>query len=127
MATDSPANQGHPALASPAPMTPGYTSNPMMYMHPTPTPSMSTFLTNVKLDVRAYPVFNGENATWGKFKRGVVSLASTYNLDDVFVPNFIVPSPGSLDFQLFHERNKLYTPCGHPGFLQVWHYPHFVT
>ena len=88
-------------------MTPGYNPSPMPY--PTPTSSgysTSSFMTNVKLDVKAYPVFNGENASWSKFKRGVTSMACTHNLDDVFDESYIVPQPGSPDYQLYFERNQ---------------------
>jgi hypothetical protein len=62
-------------------------------------------MTNVKLDVKAYPIFNGENASWSKFKRGVTSMACTHNLDDVFDVSFIVPQSGDPDYQLYFERN----------------------
>jgi len=65
-------------MPSPTQMTPGY--NPISYMNPSPSPSTSPFMINVKLDVKTYPVFNGENASWPKFRRGVTSIASTQNL-----------------------------------------------
>lgn len=43
---------------TPAQMTLGF--NPMVYMHPSPAPSVSPFMINVKLDAKRYPVFNGE-------------------------------------------------------------------
>ena len=60
---------------------------------------MSPFITNVKLDVKQYPIFNGENVHWPKFKREVLALASTHGLDDVFDPKYVVPSPNDPMYQ----------------------------
>ncbi|HEY9708216.1 MAG TPA: hypothetical protein V6D48_08430 [Oculatellaceae cyanobacterium] len=68
--------------------------------------AMSTFVTNVKLDVKQYPIFNGENTQWPKFKQGVLALASTHGLDDVFDSKYVVPDPTEPTWQLFHEKNK---------------------
>ena len=78
-------------------MTPGF--NPMSYLNPSPvgTNDTSPFLPNVKLDVKQYPVFSGENAAWSKFKRGVTLLASTHGLEDIFDPNYTVPLAGDPD------------------------------
>jgi len=97
---------GTPFPATSVPMTPGF--NPMVYMHPTPvtTSSSSTFLPSVKVDVKQYPVFSGENAAWSKFKRGVISLASTHDLEEIFDVNTTVPSIGDPDYQMFLEKNK---------------------
>ena len=69
-------------------------------------PMMSPFVTNVKLDVKQYPVFNGDIAQWAKFKRGVLALAATHGLDDVFDPKFVVPDPTQLAWSIFNEKNK---------------------
>ena len=63
-------------------------------------------MSNVKLDVKQYPTFNGDGAQWIKFKRGVHSIASTHGLDDVFDDTKVIPAVGELDFPLFHEKNK---------------------
>ena len=69
-------------------------------------PMMSQFVTNVKLDVKQYPIFNGENAQWAKFKRGVLALAATHGLDDVFDPKYVVPDASHPEWSMFHEKNK---------------------
>src|SRR5687768_8531759 len=76
----------------------------------TTTPNMSNmmspFVTNVKLDVKQYPLFNGENTQWAKFKRGVLALAATHGLDDVFDPKYVVPDVTQLAWSIFNEKNK---------------------
>jgi len=67
---------------------------------------MSPFVTNVKLDVKQYPIFNGDNVQWPKFKQGVLALAATHGLDDVFDPKFVVPHPNDPMYQLYNEKNK---------------------
>lgn len=94
--------------------TKGLITAPTPTPAPTPIPIYSTtsqvmpapFASNVKLDVKQYPVFNGEIANWSKFKRGVLALAATHNLDDVFDIGFTVPSPNSTAYSVFQEKNK---------------------
>src|SRR5688500_2757074 len=86
------------------PMTPRSNLGPR-YPPSTPGSSASSFMTNAKLDVKAYPIFNGENASWSKFKRGVTSMACTHNLDDNFDVTYTVPKLGDSDYQLYFERN----------------------
>jgi hypothetical protein len=89
------------------PMIPGFNLGPIPYTNPS-TPGFPTysFMTNVKLDVKAYPIFNGENASWSNFKRCVTSMACTHNLDDVFDVSYNAPQPGDPDYQLYFERNQ---------------------
>src|SRR5688572_29267042 len=61
---------------------------------------------NVKLDVKQYPVFNGEQASWMKLKRGVLSIASTHGFVDGFDEIKVFPVVGNHDYPLFHEKNK---------------------
>ena len=85
---------------------------PLQIAIPPPTPTHSQFVSpaslmpSVKLDVKTYPVFNGDNASWSKFKCGVLSIASTHGLDDIFDENTIVPIVGDPDFALYQEKNK---------------------
>ena len=72
-------------------------SSPVLSSMPNVMPS---FVTNVKLDVKQYPIFNGDNAQWTKFKQGVLALAATHSLDDVFDPKFVVPQPSDSMYQL---------------------------
>ena len=67
---------------------------------------MSPFVTNVKLDVKQYPIFKEVNAHWPKFKHGVLALASTHGLDDVFGPKFVVPDPTDPTWSTYNEKNK---------------------
>jgi hypothetical protein len=101
-----PAGTLYQNMPTSIPMTPGF--NPMVYMNPSPAPTTSSpsFLPSVKVDVKQYPVFSGENAAWSKFKRGVISLASTHDLEEIFDVNTIVPSIGDHDYQMFQEKNK---------------------
>ena len=41
-----------------------------------------------------------------KYKRDIVTLASTHGLDDVFDPKFNVPTPSDPDFNIFQEKNR---------------------
>lgn len=61
---------------------------------------------NVKLDVKQYPVFNGDQASRMKFKRGVLSIVSTHGLDDVFDETKAIPVVGDPDYPLFNEEYK---------------------
>jgi hypothetical protein len=94
-----------------AKFTPKATVTPTPVMSQTTTPStmsnmMSPFVTNVKLDVKQYLQFNGENTQWAKFKRGVLALAATHGLDDVFNPKFVVPDVTQFAWSIFNEKNK---------------------
>ena len=90
--------------------TPKATPYPTVVTSQPSTPSMSNmmspFVTNVKLDVKQYPLFNGENTQWAKFKRGVLALAATHGLDDVFNPKFVVPDVTQMAWSIFNEKNK---------------------
>ncbi|HEY9706868.1 MAG TPA: hypothetical protein V6D48_01555 [Oculatellaceae cyanobacterium] len=72
----------------------------------TTTTSVSTFRTNVKVDVKQYPVFNGDIAHWSKFKRGVLALAATHGLDDVFDGKFVVPIVSDPHYGAYQEKNR---------------------
>lgn len=92
-------------IGTPGPNNPAKTLN----FPPFGTPSMSgtaSFMPIVKLDVKQYPTFNGDNASWTKFKRGVLSIASTHGLDDVFDTKITVPVVGDLTYQPFMEKVK---------------------
>lgn len=83
-------------------------------VNPDPTPSntiitspqTTSLVTNIKLDIKQYPIFNGDTASWPKFKRGVLSIASTHGLDKVFDENYTVPTFGDVDYQEYQEKNK---------------------
>ena len=65
------------------------------------------FNSSVKLDVKLYPTFDGSLGGWLKFKRGVLALASTHGLDDVFNKNFQVPAQDKgHDWDLYAAKNK---------------------
>ena len=92
------------------PSTPG-PNNPVQTLNFSPfgtpgTTSTASLMPNVKLDVKQYPTFNGKNASWIKFKRGVLSIASTHGLDEVFDNKTILPVVGDPSYLLFMERNK---------------------
>ena len=61
---------------------------------------------NVKWDIKQYPTFNGDIASWPKFKRGVISIAITHGLDDIFDEKFQVPTIGDPSYQVYQEKNK---------------------
>ena len=67
---------------------------------------MTPFVTNVKLDVKQYPLFNGDTSQWAKFKQGVLALAATHGLEDVFDTKFTVPDPSQFVWSIFNEKNK---------------------
>ena len=92
------------------PTTPG-ANNPVQQINFSPfgAPSLTgtaSFMPNVKLDVKQYPTFNGDNASWIKFKRGVLSIASTHGLDEVFDTNTTVPTVGDPSYLPYMEKNK---------------------
>jgi hypothetical protein len=60
----------------------------------------------VKLDVKAYPIFNGEPGNWTKFKRGVLALAATHGLDKIFDSKTVVPDPFDTSYMMYQEKNK---------------------
>ena len=88
MACASQNTQGTPT--TPVPLT-HYQSNIPTTPFSAMTLNTTSLVPNVKLDVKQYPVFHGENSQWPKFKRGVLSIASTHGLDDIFDQNTIVP------------------------------------
>ena len=61
---------------------------------------------NVKWDIKQYPTFNGDNASWPKFKRGVISIAITHGLDKIFDEKYQVPDKNDPSYQLYQEKNK---------------------
>ena len=66
---------------------------------------VSRFHSNVKLDVKTYPAFDGELGNWLKFKRAVLALAATHDLLDVFNEQFIPPTNPGQAKQLFDAKN----------------------
>ena len=60
--------------------------------------STTLLMHNVKVDVKQYPIFNGENTNWPKFKKGVLSIASTHGLDEVFDKNTVVSFSGDPNY-----------------------------
>ena len=66
---------------------------------------VSQFQSNVKLDVKSYPAFDGELGNWLKFKRGVLALAATHDLLDVFDEQFVPPTNPGQAKDLFDARN----------------------
>lgn len=72
---------------------------------PDPKDAASKFQSNIKLDVKLYPTFDGKVSEWLKFKRGILSIASTHGLDDIFDPSFSVPNEGNgQDWLLFPSQ-----------------------
>ena len=88
-------------VQSPIPM-----ATPSSLVSSNPIVTQTSFLTNVKLDIKQYPIFNGDVGTWSKFKRGVLSIASTHNLDEIFKENTIVPTPSDPNYTMFQSKNK---------------------
>lgn len=102
--------QGTP-ISAPAPISAQTPYTPYQSNIPTTpfsgmTLNTTSLMPNVKLDVKQYPLFHGENAQWPKFKRGVLSIASTHGLDDIFDQNTIVPLVGDSNYYAYQERNK---------------------
>ena len=64
------------------------------------------FQANVKLDVKLYPTFSGKIEEWYKFKRGVLALAATHGLTNVFYVMYPVPAYNcGDDWILYKEQN----------------------
>ena len=66
---------------------------------------VSRFQSNVKLDVKTYPAFDGELGNWLKFKRSVLALAATHNLLDVFNEQFSPPTNPGQAKDLYDAKN----------------------
>ena len=66
---------------------------------------VARFQSNVKLDVKTYPAFDGELGNWLKFKRSVLALAATHNLLDVFNEQFIPPTNPGQAKDLYEAKN----------------------
>ena len=63
------------------------------------------FLSNVKLDIKHFPPFNGKRQGWLRFRRGVVSVAATHGLKDLLDPDWIPPHPGNqAEHQLYLSK-----------------------
>ena len=100
--------------ASPTPTAPMQVTIPTLLQTPTVVQSgsflimvqpVATFMPNVKLDVKHYPVYNGDGSSWIEFKRNVLSIASTHGLDDVFDQHRSLPADGDPDFSMFKQKN----------------------
>ena len=68
--------------------------------------TVSKFHSSVKLDVKQYPMFDGELGHWLKFKRNVLALAATHGLLDIFSETFVVPTVKGADLDLFSAKNQ---------------------
>ena len=66
---------------------------------------VSCFQSNIKLDMKTYPAFDGELGNWLKFKRSVLALAATHDLLDVFDEQFVPPTNPGQAKDLFDARN----------------------
>ena len=69
-------------------------------------PMVTPFVTHVKWYMKQYPIFNGDSAQWNKFKGGVLALAASHNLDDVFNPRFVVLDPTQVAWTTYQDKNK---------------------
>ena len=67
---------------------------------------VATFQSNIKLDVKSYPLHDGKTSTWLKFKRGVQAQATTHGLDIILDLDKPAPPLGSQDRELFDAKNK---------------------
>ena len=67
----------------------------------------SRFAANVKLDVKAYPTWNGELGGWAGFNRATTSLAASHKLSRVLISpaQWVEPNPGTDDEELFTQQN----------------------
>ena len=69
------------------------------------TSSTSSFLSNVKLDLKSFPTFDGKKEHWCKFKRGVMSIAFTHALNDSFSYEYQVPEEYDPHFPTYQAKN----------------------
>jgi len=69
------------------------------------TSSTSSFLSNVKLDLKSFPTFDGKKEHWLKFKRGVMSIAFTHALNDIFSYEYQVPEEHDPHFPTYQAKN----------------------
>ena len=60
----------------------------------------------VKLDIKAYPTFNGQLSEWLKFKHQVLAVGSTHGLDTLFEVAYSVPVDGTSEFEVYERKNK---------------------
>ena len=68
--------------------------------------STNLLMHNVKLDLKQHPIFNDKNTNWPKSMRGVLSIASTHDLDKVFDKNTIIPFSGDPNSSTYWEKSK---------------------
>ena len=67
--------------------------------------SIAKFQYNIKLDIKAYPTFDGELTSWLKFKRSVLALAATHGLFEILDEDYEVPTQPGKDKDLFDAKN----------------------
>jgi len=72
---------------------------------PKPISSSNAFLSNVKLDLKTFPTFDGKKEHWLKFKRSVLSIAYTHGLQGIFDFSSIPPLTTDPDYQLYQAQN----------------------
>ena len=72
----------------------------------TQTKQLARFTEGVKLDVKAYPVWNGSPTTWLTFKRKVLAVAQTHQLSEVFDPEYVKPTVGTPARELYNAKNE---------------------
>ena len=82
---------------------------------PTPQPSMSVnnttnFLTNVKIDIKSYPVFEGQVKDWKKYKRQFTSVATIHGISYLMETSYEMPLPtDSIYGKVLSENTFLYS------------------
>ncbi len=70
------------------------------------TKMVAKFKEGVKVDVKAYPQWNGLPSTWLTFKRKVLAVANTHQLGDVFDREFVIPRDDTPARELFRAKNE---------------------
>lgn len=68
----------------------------------------ASFMPNVKPDVKQYPIFNDDEASWMKFKWDIISIVFTHGLDDIFNENMTILVVHDQDYPLFKKNNFIY-------------------
>jgi hypothetical protein len=66
---------------------------------------VANFQSQIKLDVKAFCVFNGEITDWLPIKRGMVAVAASQGLSRVFQDPAYVPVPGTHDADMYAKQN----------------------
>lgn len=86
------------------------------------TDEVAKFQFSIKLDLKAYPTFDGVLTSWLRFKRSAMALVATYGLGEIFNEDFEVSTQAGRNKVLFEsKKTPLSAPFGNLECTELIH------